>query len=163
MWWLWFLAVTNAKFFEKEKIEVGVIDKINHEELTVDLKKSFEEPIVFLGPSGFRGTSSLRSHMAIGRLAEVKKKKFTAWIDEPASCGEGHHLHERMDYIVLEQGAHSPGYEWITASATIKSTNRADYKEVKFDIPFNGEYKDKIVVIVQIQTQNSRQYVNARA
>lgn len=138
--------------------ETGLIKNLRHELITIDLKQSYQNPVVFVQPLSYRGSTP-----AIVRLTEITDDSFTLRIQEPSNA-DNRHTREKVSYIVLEAG------NWELEDGTLLEVGKIDSNAVVDGeelnswetIDFNSSFENTPAVFSQVQTVNGRHFVRTR-
>jgi hypothetical protein len=139
--------------------EVGIINgfsepQLTHKWITVDLKKNFIHPRVFIGPLSYNGTEP--AHV---RVRNVQRDSFELKVEE-WSYLDKKHVAEDISYIVIENGTH---FVKNGSSDVVQIEVGTAYVNHKFGIvDFNKSFKIDPVVFSQSQTFNGRQPIVTR-
>jgi len=138
-------------YVDESWIEVGTVT-INHEWKTINLTKTFQNPIVIVGPPTFNGQQP-----CVIRLRNVESNSFEMRIQEWMYL-DGIHLQEDVSYMVLEAGEHflPDGTMWQVGTFSLSGTLK--WKNVVFPTPFSNNP----LVFLAIQTFNGPQAVTTR-
>ena len=96
----------------------GSVD-VDHEWVTVELPRVFEDPIVILGPPSYEG-----SHAVVTRVRNVTPNSFDIRLQEWDYL-DGGHAYEEVSWMVVEAGKHirHDGSVWKAGTMDTTSTN----------------------------------------
>ncbi len=132
-------------------IEAGSVS-LNHEWKKINLTKTFQNPVVIVGPPTFNGAQP-----CIIRLKNVGSRSFEMRIQEWMYL-DGWHLYETVPYVVIEAGVHHlpDGTTWEAGKFNLSGT--FNWKKVVYPSPF----ATVPLVFQTIQTFNGSQTVLLR-
>jgi hypothetical protein len=134
--------------------EWGYISGVTHQPQTISLARSYDDPVVFVGPLSFNGGQE-----AVARITATTDDSFTVMAQEPGSL-DGVHLAESLGYLVVERGT------WSLADGT-----RLEIGEIQSDrqsnggferVDFNTNFDATPTVLSQVQTFNDGDFVTTR-
>ena len=143
---------TTTNWYENEDwIEVGSVT-ITHKWKKIELNKTFQNPVVIVGPPTFNGTQP-----CVIRIKNVEANSFEMRIQEWMYL-DGIHLPENVSYMVVEAGEHflPDGSLWEAGKFSLSGTLK--WKKVVFPTPFSVNPQ----VFLTVQTFNGSQAVTMR-
>ncbi len=132
-------------------IEAGSVS-LNHEWKKINLTKTFQNPVVIVGPPTFNGPQP-----CVIRLRNVASRSFEMRIQEWRYL-DGWHVYETVPYMVVEAGVHHlpDGTTWEAGKFILSGTY--NWKKVVYPSPF----ATTPLVFQTIQTFNGPQTVLLR-
>ena len=134
--------------------EVGQVSNFNHISQTIQLDRSYVNPVVFVSPLSRNG-----SDPAIVRITDIQDDSFTAYLQEP-EYRDGPHVKETFNYLVLEAGT------WQLADGTILEIGTLDTNSTTSSeweaVDFQNDFQDTPVILSQVQTNSDHQFVRTR-
>ncbi len=144
-------SLTGDWYNSENWIEVGAT-LITHKWKTVRLRKTFQNPVVIVGPPSYHGTQP-----CVIRLRHVKSNSFEIRIQEWMYL-DGYHMSENVSYMVVEAGVHflPDGTMWEAGKFNLSGTLK--WQKVTFPSPFSAQP----LVFQTIQTFNGYQAVTMR-
>lgn len=117
---------------------------------TVNLKSSYDNPVVIMEPVSYRG-----GHPAHIRLRNVRSGSFQYQIEEWAYL-DGPHTTEQIHYVVMEAGA----YTSSAGNRVEVNTMTTDHRFTRKD--FTQNFTNRPVVLTQAQTRNGGHQIVTR-
>lgn len=130
------LAPTTAEIGETGSVS------INHYWLSVNLERTYENPVVVVGPLSRNGVNP-----AMVRVRNVTSNSFELMVDEWDYL-DGTHVFETVSYLVVEAGSHvlDDGTTLVAGRSSVNQT----WRTVSFESPFDATP----VVLSQVATVN---------
>ncbi|MCH2117590.1 MAG: FG-GAP-like repeat-containing protein [Pirellulales bacterium] len=138
--------------------EVGRLTSVNHVAQTVNLNRTYANPVVFV-----QSASSFDPQPAVPRVTDVQSDRFTIYVAEPSNQPASH-ASETVTYLVLEAGRHELGggvlleVGKVDTSKTVGKRLSSQWQSVGFNTAFEATP----VVLSQIQTTNGDPYLKTR-
>lgn len=139
--------------------EVGQITNLTHAQRTINLSRSYVDPVVFV-----QSPSNNEAQPMVARVTNVQPNQFTIFAAEPSN-GDVIHGNETVTYVVLEAGTHTlfDGTQIevgkVGTSATVGNRLSNFWEFVNFESSFDAAP----VVLSQIQTTNGTEnYLQTR-
>lgn len=134
--------------------EVGKISNFDHSSQTIQLDRTYTNPVVFALPVSYNGGDP-----AIARITDIQNNSFSVYLQEPEYMDK-RHTKESLSYIVLEAGS------WQLADGTILEVGTTNTNSITTsawsNIEFNSEFETTPAVFSQVQTDNGVQFVRTR-
>lgn len=117
---------------------------------TINLRSSFDKPVVIMQPASFNG-----GHALIIRLRNVQANSFEFQLQEWAYL-DGPHTTETISYLVVEEGQHelAGGLSLEVGSLPVSNSFKT--------VAFKNDYEAQPVVLTQTQTVNEAEPVLTR-
>lgn len=133
--------------------EAGIIHDLRHFWKTVDLERTYVDPVVIFGPASRAGGDPVTI-----RVDNVTSNSFDVLLDE-WDYRDGRHLYETVSYVVVEAGTH------ILADGTIlHADNHAAVNNRWANVDFQpGMFASTPLVFTQTVTYNDTAAVATRA
>lgn len=149
------LNTENLALSQTQQIgEVGKISNFNHLSQTIQLDRTYTNPVVFALPVSHNGGDP-----AIARITEIQNNSFSVYLQEPEYMDK-RHTKESLSYIVLEAGS------WQLADGTILEVGTTDTNSTTTsswsNIGFDSEFETTPAIFSQVQTDNGGQFVRTR-
>lgn len=134
--------------------EFSQVSNFDHNQQTIQLDNSYENPIVFALPLSLN-----ENDPAIVRITDVQSDSFTAYLQE-AEYTDGNHADESFSYLVVEAGT------WEMQDGTLLEVGTVDTDLVTtqgwVDINFEADFVEKPAILSQVQTNNESEFVRTR-
>ena len=134
--------------------EVGQVSNFNHISQTIQLNRSYINPVVFVSPLSRNGWDP-----SIVRITDIQDDSFTAYLQESEYL-DGFHVQETFNYLVLEAGT------WQLADGTILEIGTLDTNSITSSeweaVNFQSDFENTPVILSQVQTKNGGQFVRTR-
>ena len=146
-----YIALENGVY---DNMEVGTT-KLNQNSKTVNLTKTFNNPIVCCGDPSLNG-----GNPCVVRITNITSNSFTMSLQEPHNLDNKHNF-ENISYIVGEKGTWSvpnSSNKIIFDDYNSSKTSKNGFETINFPTTFNNVP----VVISQIATKNGGDYVVTR-
>lgn len=148
------VSVVNANDTDLP-FEFGQIS-LNHEWKTVNISKTFVNPVVILSDPTFNGPDPISS-----RIRNITSNSFEVKLQEPNYRDE-FHIFETINYIVGENGYHSLNTSNGKLNIQFGKLNTNKLSSNGFDNVNMYGFPDKPLVMSQIQTFNGQDWVVTR-
>ena len=134
--------------------EVGKIDSLNHLSQTIQLDRTYTNPVVFALPVSYNGGDP-----AVARITDLQSDRFSVYLQEP-DYKDQKHTKESLSYLVLEAGS------WQLADGTILEVGTVNTNSTTAsswsNINFNSEFTTTPAIFSQVQTNNGKSFVRTR-
>ena len=134
--------------------EVGKIDNLNHFNQTIQLDRTYTNPVVFALPVSYNGGDP-----AIARITDLQSDRFSVYLQEP-DYKDKKHTKESLSYLVLEAGS------WQLADGTILEVGTIDTNSTTAStwskLDFESEFDATPSIFSQVQTNNGKSFVRTR-
>ena len=134
--------------------EVGKIDNLNHLNQTIQLDRTYTNPVVFALPVSYNGGDP-----AIARITDLQSDRFSVYLQEP-DYKDKKHTKESLSYLVLEAGS------WQLADGTIIEVGTIDTNSTTAStwskLDFESEFDATPSIFSQVQTNNGKSFVRTR-
>ena len=138
--------------------EVGTVSA-SHLATTVNLSRSYDDPVVFVQPPSFLG-----GQPAIARISNVTSSSFRVRLQEDTGL-DGAHVVENLHYVVLERGTYRLSdkrvleVDKVTSSVSMPSTISWTSK---LDLQDTFDNDTGVVIFTQLQSMNDPDYAVTR-
>jgi hypothetical protein len=137
--------------------EVGSVS-VSHVPVTVHLRRTFSDPVVFAQPPSTAGGNT-----SVVRITDVNTDSFTLYVHESPNM-DGAHVFETVHYLVLEAGTWSIG-DTVRLEVGVTTTSAMVGKHVSnqwMPVSFSSLFTSTPAVISQVQTNNDPYWVKTR-
>ncbi|MCM8538320.1 MAG: InlB B-repeat-containing protein [Lentisphaeraceae bacterium] len=131
-------------------VEFGEVTT-NHSWKTVNLSKTFTNPIVVAGPPTFNGADP-----SVVRIQNVTANSFQIRIQE-WNYKDGGHTNEQIQYIVVEAGSHTLASGQIIEAGTLSAQD-----SIYVTQNFTGSFGQSPVVLTSVASENEADCVTTR-
>ncbi|WP_295883582.1 PKD domain-containing protein [uncultured Thiohalocapsa sp.] len=133
------------------RIEAGQLT-LNHRPQRVDFTRTFQDPIIILGPASTNGGQPVTA-----RIESLDDDGFWVWLQEWDYL-DGWHANETVGYVVLERGVHQlPGGTLLEAGRT-----EVDNDSTAELVLFEAEFSTPPVVLSSVTTVNDPAPITTR-
>ena len=134
--------------------EYGTITDLTHEEKTIELQGSYENPVVIVQSLSFEGPNA-----AIARLTEVTSESFTLFVQEPEYL-DGTHFGETVSYFVIEAGT------WQLSDGTLIEAGTFNENLLVTQgwetVELNDGFEETPITLSQVQSFNGSDFIKTR-
>ncbi|CEM26959.1 unnamed protein product [Vitrella brassicaformis CCMP3155] len=141
-------------------MEVGKVTMHTRKFTTIETKKTFTSPVVFMGiPPMMNGRGH---HEVVVRIKDVTPNSFQADFDEPVPCRDQWHRATPMPWMVIEAGVHTVATDRGSITVAAGTAVVTDNKQW-FDITFPPEaaFVERPIILLQTKDTN-RMFVKQR-
>ena len=134
--------------------EFGRVTGLTHEPQTVQLGRSYIDPVVFALPP-----SAIGADPSTVRLSDVRSDRFTLQIQEP-NYKDGWHITEEVSYVVLEAG------RWMLEGGALLEVGTLNTSRLTSqgweNVAFDQAFGQVSATLSQVQTFNGPDFVRTR-
>ena len=140
--------------------EFGKVTNLTRVPQTINLTRSYTNPVVFAQPASFFGEEPV-----VVRASDVRPNQLNLFLAEPSNLNDMHNTEETVSYVVIESGSHHLTNEThlevgtVATSATVGSLVPVRTWET---VDFRASFTGKPVVLSKVQTTTGEPFLSTR-
>ena len=140
--------------------EVGKVTNVTHLPQTINLSRSYSNPVVLAQPASYSGLDPI-----VVRITNVESHQFDLFVAEPSNLNGLHNVTETVSYLIIEAGSywlldgtHLEAATVVTNATVSNSLPSGSWETIQFDSSFSATP----VVLSQVQTVDGAAYLSTR-